>query len=314
MLNGYVLIILAAIGFAALPIFIKWGYNLGLTKDVMLFSRFFIASVLMILIMLVRKKSQFNISKLNFIQLVIQGFVFFGCTYAYFLSIKYTSATITNILLYTYPLMVVLMSALIFKEKISLVKGATILIAFFGCLLVANIVNLSGQKISMIGIFYGILSAIFYAIYNINGQYLSDKSDPFTISAYTTIVCLLVTIAVYPSINFPSGHSQLPMWIVGLGTAILSTIMPLCCYQKGIALLGASKTSILSTIEPVIATVLAFLILGERLSTIQLSGAFLIIFGVLLLKLDKHKQPDTLNSEVSISLQVSTPPHTEDTR
>lgn len=298
MKNGYVLIVLAAIGFAALPIFTKWGYNFGLTIDMMLFSRFFIASFLMIIIMLARKKRRFNISKLCFIQLVLQGFMFFGSSYAYFLSIKYTSATITNILLYTYPLMVVLMSALIFKEKISLVKGLTLFTAFLGCLLVVDIVNVSGQEISMVGILYGIVSAIFYAIYNINGQYLNKKLDPFTITAFTTIVCLLITIAVYPPINLFSGHSQLTMWTVGLGTAILCTIMPLFCYQKGLSFLGASQASILSTIEPVIATVLAFFILGEILSIIQLSGAFLIVFGVLLLKLDKLKQLNTLNSQV----------------
>lgn len=298
MKNGYALIILAAIGFASLPIFIKWGYNYGLTMDTMLFARFSIASLLMILIMLARGKRQFNVSKLCFFQLVLHGLMFFGSAYAYFLSIKHMSATITNILLYTYPLMVVLMSALIFKEKISLVKGLTLLIAFFGCLLVVDVVNISGQKISMVGIFYGIMSAVFYAVYNINGQYLTEKLDSFTISTFTTIVCLLVTIAVYPPTNlFSSGHSQMPMWTVGLGTAILCTIVPLFCYQKGLSFLGASQASILSTMEPLIATVLAFLILGETLSTIQLSGAFLIVLGVLLLKLDKIKEPNTLNRQ-----------------
>ncbi|MEL7658211.1 MAG: DMT family transporter, partial [Bacillota bacterium] len=129
-----------------------------------------------------------------------------------------------------------------------------------------------------------------------NGQYLSKTLEPVTISTYTSVVCLFATMVIYPPVNIFAGHSFQAMWIVGLGTAILSTIIPLFCYQKGLSLLGASQASILSNIEPVIATVLAFLILGETLSIIQLSGAFLIISGGLLLKLDKGKQPSTLSS------------------
>ncbi|WP_088186692.1 DMT family transporter [Desulfosporosinus sp. FKA] len=299
MLNGYLLIILAAIGYGALPIFIKWGFNMGLTIDVMLFSRFFIASSLMVFILFVSRKKGFKISKSSFIQLALQGFLFFGCSYTYFLSIKHMSVIITNILLYTYPLMVVLMSALIFKEKISFVKGATLLIAFFGCLLVIDVTNMSGQKISMSGLFYAVVSALFYALYNINGQYLSEKSSPFTVSVCTTIICLFATIAIYPPINVISCHSQLALWTVGLGTAMLCTGVPLFCYQKGLSLLGASRASILSTIEPAITTLLASFLLGETLTSEQLLGGLLIICGGLLLKLDKLKKPYPLNHHLS---------------
>lgn len=296
MKNGYVLIILAALGFAALPIFIKYGYNVGLTTEIMLFLRFLIASFILIFIMFVSRKKRINTNKSYLPILVVQGLVFFGSSYCYMLSIKYMSASVTNILLYTYPLIVVLMATMIFKEKISLVKAITLLISFLGCLMVIDIINTSTQQISMLGVSYGIGSAIFYAIYNINGQYLSKTVEPVTISTYTSVVCLLATTVVYPPVDVFAGHSHQAMWIVGLGTAIFCTIIPLFCYQKGLSFLGASQASILSTIEPVIATVLAFLILGETLSTIQLSGAFLIILGVLLLKLDKFKQPSTLNS------------------
>lgn len=291
MLNGYLLIMLAAIGYGSLPIFVKWGYNLGLTMDLMLFSRFFIASSIMTFILLARRKKGFKRSKSGYFLLALQGLLFFGSSYTYFLSIKYMAATLTNILLYTYPLMVVLMSALIYKEKISFVKGLTLLIAFFGCLLVVDVVNLSGQKISLPGSFYGVLSALFYAIYNILGQYLSEKSDPFTISASTSIICLFANIAIYPPAHVFSGHSQMALWIVGVGTAILCTVIPLFCYQKGLSLLGASRASILSTVEPAITIVLAGLILGETLTNSQLLGGLLIISGVLLLKLDNLEKP-----------------------
>lgn len=295
MKNGYVLIILAALGFAALPIFIKYGYNVGLTTEVMLFLRFLIASALLSFIMLVNKKG-LHMNKSDLPKLVVHGLVFFGSSYCYTLAIKHMSASVTNILLYTYPLMVVLMATMIFKEKVSLVKALTLLLSFLGCLMVIDVIHTSMHQISMLGILYGIGSAIFYAIYNINGQYLSKTLEPVTISTYTSVVCLFATMVIYPPVNIFAAHSFQAMCIVGLGTAILSTIIPLFCYQKGISLLGASQASILSNIEPVIATVLAFLILGETLSVIQLSGAFLIISGGLLLKLDKGKQSSTLSS------------------
>ncbi|GAB6181285.1 DMT family transporter [Desulfotomaculum defluvii] len=299
MLNGYLLIIITAIGYAALPIFIKQGYNLGLTIDIMLFIRFFIASISLMFILLVSRRKSFTTYKAYLPQLVIQGLVFFGSAYCYTLSIKYMSATITNILLYTYPLMVVLMSTLIFKEKFSLIKGITLFTTFFGCLLVIDVISMSALKMNMLGVLYGIGSAVFYAIYNINGQYLSKHIEPLTVSTYTSVVCLLVTLAIYPPINGFAEHSYSAILMVGLGTAILCTVIPLFCYAKGIALLGASKASILSNIEPVIAIVLAGVILGEKLTIIQLAGGFLIILGAMLLKLDDLKQPLTLNHSVS---------------
>ena len=299
MLSGYLLIILSAIGYAVLPIFIKYGYNVGLTIDNMLFLRFFIASALLFFILAVTRKKGFKTYKSYLPHLVVQGLFFFGSSYCYTLSVKYMSATITNILLYTYPLMVVLMSALFFKEKISLVKGITLLTAFSGCLLVIDVINISTQQISMIGVWYGIGAAVFYAIYNINGQYLSEKLEPLTISAYTSVVCLVATMVVYPPVNIMADHAYPAMWIVGFGTALVCTVMPLLSYIKGLASLGASRASILSTIEPIIATVLAGMILGEKLTITQLSGGFLIIFGVMILKLDKIKQPYTVKQSFS---------------
>lgn len=293
--NGYVLIFLAALGFAALPVFIKYGYNLGLTTEIMLLLRFLIASLILVFIMFVNRKKGFIPRKSNLPQLVVQGLLFFGSAYCYTLSIMHMSATVTNILLYTYPLMVVLMATIVFKEKISLVKAVTLSTSFIGCLLVIDIIHTT-QQISMLGVLYGLGSALFYAIYNINGQHLSETLEPVTIATYTSVVCLLATVIVYRPFDIFTGHSYQAMWIIGLGTAILCTIMPIFCYQKGLSLLGASQASILSTIEPVIATFLAFLILRETLSTSQLSGAFLIIIGVLLLKLDKLKHPKTLPS------------------
>jgi drug/metabolite transporter (DMT)-like permease len=101
----------------------------------------------------------------------------------------------------------------------------------------------------------------------------------------------LATIAIYPPNNVFSGHSQLALWTVGIGTAILCTVIPLFCYQKGLSFLGASRASILSTIEPAITMVLAGFILGETLTSSQMLGGLLIICGILLLKLDKLIQP-----------------------
>lgn len=304
MLNGYLFIILSAIGYAALPIFIKQGYNLGLTIDVILTIRFLVATIFLAFIMFMGRKG-FHSHKAFMPHLLIQGLLFFGSAYCYTLSIKYMTATITNILLYTYPMMVVIMSALIFKEKISLVKWITLLTAFTGCLMVIDVININSQQISWLGVLYGIGSAVFYAIYNINGQYLSDKLEPVTISTYTSLVCLLATMVVYSPSNVLTGYTNLSMWIVGLGTAIICTVMPLLCYQEGLALLGATRSSILSTIEPVLTTILAGIILGESLTISQLGGGILIILGVMILKLDKLKKHHTLKQIVSHSVEKS---------
>nr|WP_315988623.1 DMT family transporter [Desulforamulus aquiferis] len=222
----------------------------------------------------------------QFTRLIVQGLLFFGCAYCYTSAIKYLAASMASIMLYAYPTIVVIITTFFLKEKIDLRKITALVLSFIGCLMVVNIVN-DQLQLSWQGVMYGLGAALVYALYIINGQYLTSRLEPITISIYVMVVCSIATALVYPPMGLITSSLDLSAWLVGLGTAVLCSVIPAVFYLRGIAILGASKSAIVSTIEPAITIMLAFLILGERLTVLQLFGAFFIISGVIILQARK---------------------------
>ena len=287
MLNGYYFILLAAMGYATLPILNKVGYQLNMTMDILLTLRFFIATIILFVIMIVTRKHNLTLVKGQLPRLIVQGLLFFGCAYCYTSAVKYLAASITSILLYAYPAMVVMIMTLFFHEKIDIRKITALILSFLGCLMVINIFN-DHFQFNWIGIAFGLGAALLYALYNINGQYLTAKLEPMAISAFVMLVCSIATAIVYPPTNLVISNLGVSSWLVGLGTAVLCSVIPTIFYLKGISVLGASRSAIVSTIEPAFTILLAGVILGEILTITQLFGGLLIIAGVLILQIKKQ--------------------------
>lgn len=283
MQNGYYYVILAAMGYAALPVLIKVGYQLHITMDVLMTLRFFIATMILFVLMLVTKSSNGVIVKGQFTRLIVQGLLFFGCAVCYTSAVKYLAASITSILLYAYPTIVVIITTIFLKEKTDLKKILALVLSFIGCLMVINIVN-DQVQLNWKGIAYGLGAALLYALYNINGQYLTGKSDPIAISFYIMLVSSVATALVYPPMSLITGEFALSSWLVGLGMAIVCSVIPTIFYLKAISKLGASRSAIVSTIEPALTIILAWITLGETLTIFQLCGGLLILAGVLILR------------------------------
>ncbi|MCL1983745.1 MAG: DMT family transporter [Clostridiales bacterium] len=205
-----------------------------------------------------------------------------------FLCYFYTLGTITMsaaaILLNTAPYYVMLMSALFFKEKITMRKFGALITAFAGCVMTVGFFDKG--DISFIGVGMGLLSALCYSLYTIFGKATVQKYSPLTVTAYTygmASVCLL------PLCNF--GHvigmfgenaSNIALCLV-LG--LLMTLLPSVCYMKGLGKLEPSRVSTLAFFEPLTASVAGFLVYSEELSLIKITGIALIFLSVLILNL-----------------------------
>lgn len=211
----------------------------------------------------------------------IVSIVFFN--YCYFTTITMTSLSVAAILLYTAPAIVTVLSVFLFKEKMTKRKIAALLIAFLGCVLVTGIL---GEKmiLSPGGILVGLGAGIGYALYSIFGRFALDRGyDSFTITFYTF---LFAAIGVLPFIDMTHLTTCIQadtrtIWFA-LGMVFFTTVIAYLVYTYGLSKMEAGSASILATLEPVVATLIGFLLYKESMTPDNFIGIVLVLLSAIL--------------------------------
>jgi drug/metabolite transporter (DMT)-like permease len=280
---GVVLILVSATGFGLMAVFAKIAYLNKVNTLTILSIRFVLAAVLLWMAVFFAGKD-YNLPKKQIFFLSALGMIGYGLMAGFFFNaVKLIPASITGILLYIYPVIVTLLSAWFYKEKITGYKVISLILSLTGLILV---VGAAFTGLNTLGVFYGLMSAVSYSAYLLMSNKLVDKLDPMVMAAYiTTSAALLFNVIGWGTKTVHLDNS-LGGWLAIAGIAIFSTVIALLALFGGLKILGPSKTSIISTIEPVVTLVAAFIILGEKLQMIQLAGSFLVIFAVLLIQKD----------------------------
>jgi len=277
---GVALVIGSAVCFGTLGVFGKLAYRLGLTTPQLLSYRFALAAVLLWAAATVIREPL--PPRRSLIGLAIMGGAgYVGQSGSYFSALHFIPASTNALLLYTFPVVVTLLAALLFRELLSWVKLAACGLAFFGTLLV---VEAQLHAAPAIGIVLGLGSAAFYSGYILFGSRLLPGLPP--VSATATIM----TSAALVWGTYAAATGQLAVaWtapragLIG-SFALVGTTIPVLTFILGLRLVGPSRAAILSTFEPASTVLLAVIILGELASPLQYVGGALIITSVLLLE------------------------------
>ena len=200
----------------------------------------------------------------------------------YFESIKHSSLSLASILLYTAPMMVTLMSALFYKEKMTKRKIICLMAAFAGIVMISGLD--SRVNISTVGLVYGLLSAFSYALYSIIGKLILKKYEPITVSSYAFIFAAIWALFICDiphmaeiAVNTPSLWYTL---IIMLGTGVVSAAIPYTLYTLGLKYVPAGKASILACVEPLTATIIGICFYGDRFGMVSAVGIVLIMTAV----------------------------------
>jgi drug/metabolite transporter (DMT)-like permease len=299
---GLVLIIISAASFGVMPIFARLAYNAGAEPITVLFLRFTIAAVVMNLIMVLGRTAYPR--GLILLELILLGAIcYVGESLAYFLALKMTSAGLVALLLYIYPALVTALSAIFLKEHLTRIKFVALFLALSGTALTLRI---SGGG-SLLGVLLGIAAAVDYAIYILLGSRIVRRSGPIG----STTVIITSTAGVYAGIvairgmTYPTTSTG---WIAIIAIALISTVLAFVTFFAGLKRIGPTSASTLSTFEPIVAVVLAAIVLGETISPYQVFGGILILAAVVLLatsdkwrgKLRRDRREDKeQNSEMS---------------
>lgn len=207
-------------------------------------------------------------------------------------SVNYQKASLSTLLLFTYPIWVALGVRVFFKRKLSRVEIVAMLTILLGTTLTAELYNLGSwpQGFAAMGIVLGALSAITYAFFNLAGETVLRDLNPWTVTAYAQFASSLTLIVTRPPFFIFHGTLTPFQWGAGLTLATLNSIAPFFFLVTAISLLGAQKAALISTLEVPLALFFAGLFLSERLTSIQLVGATLIIVSIVCLRIYESKK------------------------
>lgn len=276
-LAGPLLILLSAACFGIMPLFGRVAYAAGADTQAVLLLRFGIAATCLALVMAWRRE-RWPRGKLALGLLAMGAIGYAGQAFSYFSALNYASASLTALLLYTFPVIVTLIAAIWLHEPLTLRKTIALIMASAGLALTVGDA-LSG---SWRGIAFGLSAALIYSVYIAVGTKLTPRAGALPSSAVVMAggALTFAASAVWHAPTFP--HTAAGWWAI-IAIGILCSVIAALAFFAGLARTGASEAAMLSTFEPVVTVALASLLLHERLTAWQMAGGAVIIVAVLLL-------------------------------
>lgn len=287
-LTGAALVFLAAVGFSAKAVLVKlaYAYSPGVDAITLMSLRMLLALPFFTFAALWAARSG-DATELTPREMAMVGALgvlgFYLAGLLDFAGLNYISAGLERMILFLYPTLVVLFSGLFFKRAISGGQGLALLLGYAGIALVFEGDAHAAAPHWLLGsglIFGAALSFALYVV--ISGEWVRRLgSTRFT--AYVMLSACLATVLHF-ALTHRLADLNLPLrvYAVVLIMAIFCTVIPAFLLNAGMRRIGAGTTSIISSVGPVITLFLAYLLLDERLSAMQLAGTSLVIAGVLL--------------------------------
>lgn len=282
-LMGTFLTLISAASFGFMAIFIKYAYLAKLNTITILSLRFLIAALVMWLVVAIKKENP-RLSVKQMLALAGLGALGYGAMSSFFFnSVRLIPASIASIMLYTYPVIVTVLSAWIYRESITRYKVLALVISSAGLVMV---VGIAFEGLNYLGVFFGGMAAVVYSLYLIICNKLVGTVSPIVMTAYVSTSAAVA----FSILGWATGDVNMAIstqgWLAILGIAVISTALAIMTLFQGMKLVGPSRASIISTVEPVITICAAFLLLSEKLSLFQVIGAGLVISAVVLIQKD----------------------------
>ena len=276
--KGYILGSIAAASYGMNPLFALPLYKAGMDPDSVLFFRYLFAIPLLGIMIKARGRS-IKIQRKETFPLIIMGLLVALSSLTLFLSYNYMAAGIASTLLFVYPIMVALIMAMVFKEKLALQTIVCMLLALGGIGLLYK--SEDGSTLSLIGTLLVFASSLSYAIYIVGINQTSLKN---VATLKVTFYVLLFGLSLFVARLLYSGVLNTPdqwyLWANLLALAVFPTAISFLCTTGAIQYIGSTPTAILGALEPVTAIFFGIAVFGESLTVRESFGLVMIIVAV----------------------------------
>lgn len=260
--------------FGSIGIFVK---NIEFTSVQIALGRAIIGALFLFIFSIISKKTTSKeLIKSNILILILGGICLSINWIFLFEAYKYTAISSATICYYLAPIIVMFLSPIIFKEKLTVVKIVCILSAMVGMLCVIGVGNSSGSN-NFVGILYALAAACLYSCVIILNKFLKDMSGLQSAFIELSIASLFLIPYVYftDGISF-SGVSSISIVLL-LTIGIVHTGIAYLFYFNSIQNLESQTVAIYSYVDPISAIIMSSLLLGEKMTFLQVIGGILII-------------------------------------
>lgn len=276
--KGYLLGAIAAATYGTNPLFALPLYKAGMDPDSVLFFRYLFA-IPIIGFMIKGRGRSFKVQRKEIIPLIVMGLLMSISSLTLFESYHYMEAGIASTILFVYPILVALIMAVVFKEKVTLQTILCILLAVAGIGLLYQ--SGDGSTLNLTGVLLVMASALSYALYIVGvNQSTLKQVATLTLTFYVLIFGLLL---FFVRVDFGRELYILDKWYLWgnlLALAIFPTAISFLCTTSAIQYIGSTPTAILGALEPVTAVFFGVTVFGESLTTRICIGIVMIIIAV----------------------------------
>jgi drug/metabolite transporter (DMT)-like permease len=286
-LLGVALALTSAASFGVMPVLTKVVYDDGAEPIGVLAVRFSLAAAVLLALAAARRERLPRGRTLGTVAaLGAVGYV--GMSLCYFFALERISAGLTSLLLYFYPALVVVLGALVLRERPRPLALAAVAVATLGTVLTIGPVE-GGQTV---GILLGLGSALVYATYILVSSRVHDVG-PFAMSA-TVLLAGAVVMCALALLTRPRLPEEPSAWLALAGVALVGGVLAVTTFFAALALLGPADTAVVSTVEPVVSVTVAALFLGERLGGVQVAGGVVVVLAVVTLARLRPAEPEAV--------------------
>lgn len=273
-LNPKLVVLIGALGISTSPILIKSSHSPALT---IAFYRMLATVLLLTPFILSKNLKELKGLSLNQVGKIAISGMFLGLHFSFWiLSLKFTTVASATVLVNTSPIMLLLITYFIFKEKSSKVEVIAIMVAFVGSI-VLTIGDFSGGSNAVLGDIYAILGAAFICVYLLIGNHVRQK---VSMPSYTYLTYTFAMVTIFITNLFVKQNMMVTdptEYLLFLGMAIFPTLLGHSLFNWSLKYVSATFVSMAILTEPIIASIFAIIIFTEIPTISQLIGSLIIL-------------------------------------
>jgi drug/metabolite transporter, DME family len=301
--KGYLCVIAAALMWASCGTAGKALFNAGMSPFILVQTRVTFASLILIITLMAFRPALLKITLRDLCYFSLFGGVFMAVMQlSYFMAISKIQVAAAILVQYMAPVLVACFSMLFWHERVSGLKILALLLSLAGCYLVVGGYNLSLLNMNRVGIMWALLSALAFASTTLLGEKMMHNHNPISTLTYGLVFSALSLNIIQTPFAILSRSYTAQTWAAIHYIVIVGTLLPFGLYLVGVNYIRSTRTIITATLEPIAAAIMAFVLLNEALSPLQITGGLWVIAAIIMLQWEREHDvlsPDVIRSTIN---------------
>lgn len=299
--RGFLIALTATVIWSTTGIIISYLSKLySLPSLVLAFWRDLFVTFGMLVGLLVFSRAHFYLDRRHWKFMILYGLTLAIFNSMWTFSVQYNGAAVATVMAFSSPAMTAILSKIIFKEQFSRIKILSIMLSLGGIVLVSGAYNPSAWNLNPLGIVFGLVSGLMFAVYNLEGKHASDANiDSWTALLYSfawaTVFLLffnlgsdLLITGISPFADMLWLGNSISGWGILFFLGVAPTLGGFGLYTLSIRYLSPTTSNLIATLEPAFTAIWAYFLLNEILTGAQLIGGLFVLTGVILLRFSKQ--------------------------